>query len=164
MNQPSEELRFAKNAIIMADAIHTGVQKLYDEGYRDVHPSMVEFARELIRQIEPHELIHGFIKNSHAECWDKIKERDEEFFINNVGKIFHHLPTDTVVLFHNLFMTKNDKNENVVSQDLKNSIWGLLDAMIKISIKYIAKHRKLQVDFYTEVDLLRHSTMWNVVI
>ena len=164
MNLPSEEIRFAKNATIMADAIYTGVDKLFKQGYQVVNPNLVKFASEIIKAYDQHELIRGFIKNSHQECWDKIKVRDEEYFINNVSSIFSHLPMDMVMLFKDLFLTKDANGKNVVESDIKNSIWGLLDAMIKISIKYILKQRLSGVQVYDDVDLVHHGAVWNVAI
>lgn len=164
MQQPAEEERFKSNAIVMTKALQTGLQKLKNEGY-EVDLTVVTMASALIVGFQPHYLITEFIKNSHMKCWDKIKERDEKFFVENVSTIFEYLPMDSVNLFKDLFLTKDIHGQNVISQKLKNEIWSLFDAMIKISIKYIHKHRKMvdgryTVSFFDDVDLEHHITNW----
>ena len=164
MHQPPEEERFKSNAIVMTKALQTGLQKLKHDGY-DVDLTVVTFAAALIGGFQPHALITGFISKSHVKCWDKIKERDETFFVENVASIFEHLPMDSVNLFKDLYLTKDKMGQNVISQKLKNEIWSLFDAMIKISIKYIHKHREM-VDgrytksFFDDVNLPHHIQNW----
>lgn len=170
-----EEERFAKNATIMAQAIQDGVQRLFDAGYQTVNPKLIGTAAVLISNFNKHYLIQGFIENSHTACWDKIKERDENFFVENASNIFRYLPMDKVNLFKDLFLTKDQRGVSVVSESLKQQIWCLFDAMIKISIKYIHRGRnpqafnvdKKQVNRYTasffdDVDLEYHARVWNL--
>ena len=164
MHQPPEEERFKSNAIVMTKALQTGLQKLKNDGY-EVDLTIVNIAAALIVEFNPHSLITGFITKSHLKCWDKIKERDEKFFVENVASIFEYLPMNSVTLFKDLFLTKDINGQNVISQKLKNEIWSLFDAMIKISIKYIHKHRqmvdgKYTVSFFDDVDLPHHITNW----
>lgn len=175
MSVAPEEERFAKNTTIMAQAVHESVQKLYNGGYKTVDPGMVAFAVTVISAFDKHFLIQGFIENSHEKCWDSIKGRNEIFFIENASDIFKYLPMDKVNLFKDLFLTKDPQGNSVISQSLKNQLWDLFDAMIKISIKYIHKHRSpysYQTDtgivnayaasFFDEVDLNRHAGVWGV--
>jgi hypothetical protein len=56
-----------------------------------------------------------------------------------------------------------DKNgKNVISKQLKDEIWGLFDAMIKISIKYISKQQIQNPEKYAEVNLQKHAQTWDV--
>lgn len=170
-----EEERFARNAIIMAQAVSECVQQLYSAGYKTVDPTLIMFAANVISAFDRSFLIQGFIENSHAHCWDKIKGRDEIFFTNNVSEVFKYLPMDKVNLFKDLFLTKDVNGNSVVSQGLKNQVWNLFDAMIKISIKYIHKHRSpysyqgphgivntYGAQFFDEVDIGYHSQVWGV--
>jgi hypothetical protein len=162
-NLPSEEIRFAKNATIIGQAITACVNKLHQQGYKNVDPMTIVFGVSLIEsqgKNDPHGMINMFIKNSHDLCWDKIKERDEQYFIQNVTKIFNVLPAETVTIFKDLFLTVDKNGVNVISQKLKDEIWGLLDAMIKISIKYICKKRS----DYEYINLEHHAKIWSVVI
>src|SRR5437868_5949819 len=142
MSSAPEEERFATNAKIMAQAVQESVQRLFNAGYKTVNPGLVAFAVTIISSFDKHYLIQGFIENSHATCWDSIKNRDEIFFVENVKDVFKYLPMDKVNLFKDLFCTKDVNGNNVVSQSLKDQLWNLFDAMIKISIKYVHKNRQ----------------------
>jgi hypothetical protein len=172
---PPEEERFAKNAQVMGAAVHEAVVKLFRAGYKTVDPNLIGMANMIMGGFDKHYLIQGFIDNSHQECWDFIKHRDEEFFVANAGKIFQYLPTDKVDLFKDLFTTRDEQGRSVVSLELKNEIWKLFDAMIKISIKYIHKRRDpyaqhtsegiihtYGAQFYEHVELGRHAQTWGV--
>ena len=162
---PPEEERFASNAVTMANAVHFGIQKLYNDGYKVINPSSILLASAVIEGFDKEQLIKSFIINSHENCWDKIKERDEVYFVENVASVFKYLPSDSVNLFKDLFLTKDHYGECVVPLTLKNQIWELFDAMIRISIKYIHKHRLInKLDFFKEVDLEHHSKTWNVIL
>lgn len=175
MNLPPEEERFAKNATIMAQAVLEGVKCLYDAGYKTINPTTIELAVTVISAFNKHYLIQGFIENSHEKCWDNIKNRDEKFFIDNASSIFKYLPMDKVDLFKDLFLTTDAKGNSVVSQSLKNQLWSLFDTMIKISIKYIHKHRNPHSyftdagprnaygsSFFDEVNIAHHADVWKV--
>lgn len=175
MNLAPEEERFAKNTIIMAQAVHESIKKLYDSGYKTVDPNIISLAVTVISAFDKHYLVQGFIETSHEKCWDGIKKRDEEFFVNNASDIFGYLPMEHVNLFKDLFMTKDTNGNCVISQSLKNQLWDLFDAMIKISIKYIHKNRgpfsytadqgvinAYNSSFFDEVDLHHHASVWCV--
>jgi hypothetical protein len=175
MSVVPEEDRFASNTTIMAQAVHESITKLYNSGYQTVNPAMVEMAVIVISGFDKHYLIQGFIENSHEKCWDGIKERNEIFFVNNAKDIFRYLPMDKVDLFRDLFFTKDAQGKSVISQSLKDELWGLFDAMIKISIKYIHRQRSpysyptdtgtintYGAQFFDEVDLARHASVWGV--
>lgn len=177
MNQPPEEERFSSNTTIMAQAVADGVQKLYDKGYKTVDPNLIRLAATLMSSFNKHYLIQGFIENSHGECWDKIKQRDEVYFMNNVSSVFQYLPMDKVNMFKDLFEIKDDNGNSVVPQSLKDQIWGLFDAMIKICIKYVHKQRAPYSDFtkdgvindynasfFDDVDVPYHSNKWGVIL
>jgi len=167
MTLPPEEVRFANNASIMGHAVSAGINKLNQQGFKVVDPITVLFAISLIEshgKDDPHGLINMFIKNSHESYWDKIKERDEKYFVENINKIFSVLPSETVNIFKDLFLTLDKNGDNVISLKLKNEIWGLFDAMIKISIKYIHKQKIQHPEKYEHIELDRHTTVWGVVV
>jgi hypothetical protein len=175
MNVTPEEERFSKNTIIMAHAVHESVQKLYNAGYKTVDPNMLALYISMISSFDKHELIQGFIKKSHEICWDRIKRREEAFFLENGTQLFEKLPMDKVELFKDLFLTKDSNGNNVVTQEFKDQLWELFDAMVKISIKYIHKNRSpysystadgivnaYRARFFDDVDIARHAIVWNI--
>ena len=177
MSAVPEEERFARNTTIMIEAIQESVNKVYAQGIKTVEPVTISIIATVISTFDKNYLIQGFIENSHTACWDCIKKRDEKFFIDNAGDIFKYLPSEKVNLFKDLYLAKDPAGNNVVSQSLKDQIWSLFDAMIKISIKYIHKGRSpysyatgdkiinaYGADFFGEVDIGRHASIWGVVL
>lgn len=177
MSAVPEEERFARNVTIMVEAIQESVQRVYNQGIKTVNPGMISLIATIITSFDKNYLIQGFIENSYEKCWDCIKKRDENFFIENAGDIFKYLPAEKVNLFKDLYLAKDANGNNVVPQSLKDQIWSLFDAMIKISIKYIHKGRApysystqegvvnaYGADFFGEVDISHHAKIWGVVL
>ena len=173
--QVPEEERFAKNTTIMSQCIYDCIQKLYSAGYKTIEPSIVAIAVSVISAFDQHFLIQGFIENSHEKCWDGIKSRNEIFFVDNASDIFQYLPLEKVDLFRDLFLTKDSHGNCVITQGVKDQIWSLFDAMVKISIKYIHRCRSpysyststgmvnaYGASFFDEVDLVHHCQVWGV--
>jgi hypothetical protein len=158
-NRPPEEERFAANALNLANAILYAVNKLNEKGYKSIDPNTIALGIAVIQTFNKHDLIQGFIKNSHKKCWDKIKERDEQFFIENACHIFEYLPTDSITLFKELYMTKDKHGNNIITQELKNEIWSNFDSMIKISIQYVYKNKLPELK---HVDVQHHAKNWAV--
>jgi hypothetical protein len=172
---PPEEVRFSQNTTIMANAVLEAIEKLHNQGYHTVNPMLVRLASTVMAGFDKHYLIQGFIENSHSECWDMIKRRDEEYFKEHASEVFQYLPMDHVNLFKDLFEQKDAHGKSVVPDSLKNQIWDLFDSMIKISIKYVHKQRgpysyaseagvvnEYQMDFLEAVDVPYHSEVWKV--
>jgi hypothetical protein len=177
MSAVPEEERFAKNVTIMVEAIQESVRRVYNQGIKTIDPSMISLIATIISSFDKNYLIQGFIENSHEKCWEYIRQRDENFFIENAGDIFKYLPSEKVNLFKDLYQAKDANGNNVVSESLKDQIWRLFDAMIKISIKYIHKGRApysystnegvvnaYGADFFGEVDISSHAKKWGVVL
>lgn len=177
MNVAPEEERFARNATIMAQLVHETVVQLNQAGYRTISPELVSLAATIISGIDKHSLIQGFIESSHAKCWDRIRARDEIFFVENASDIFSILPMDKVNLFKDLFLTTDAHGNSVMSRSLKDQLWDLFDAMVKISIKYVHKGRKpysystatgmanaYGKSFYDDVDMAYHAPTWEVTL
>jgi hypothetical protein len=174
---PNEEDRFHANINVMAQAIQESILQLHRRGYQTVDPNLVEVALTLILTLDKRDLMEGFIKGSHEKCWDSIKTRDEAFFVQNAESIFHFIPMTNVNLFRDLFLTKDSHGNNVISQELKDQIWTLFASLIKISIKFIHRERGPQtivngqditriytLNYLPEVNLSRHSYIWEVVL
>lgn len=174
---PPEEERFSSNTNKLGEAIKLCINKLFSLGYQTVNPALVELAVSAIANYDKHVLIQGFIKNSHQECWDKIKVRDEQYFVDNASKVFSDLPAGEVNLFKDLFTTKDKHGHSVIEQNLKDKIWNLFDTLIKISIKYVHKRRDPYIadvkgvstnayskSFFDDVNVSHHANNWKVML
>lgn len=172
---PPEEERFHKNCIAMVSLVQHCVRELNKAGHSSINDLTLSMASTVISSFDHTYLIQGFIENSHVECWDQIKKRDEDFFLKNASSIFKQLPVEQINLFADLFRIKDVNGNSVIPQADKDKLWAIFDAMIKICIKYVHRNRapysKL-VDsattnlyhnsFFDEVDVNYHATNWGL--
>ena len=161
---PPEQTRFKRNALTMANAILFGISKLSEQGYEVIDISNIQLIIALLqsKELDEHFLISNFMKKSH-KVWDKIKERDELFFCENASSVFDFLPADRVNIFKDLFLTVDKQGKNVIEQTLKDQIWGLLDNMIKVSIKYLYKKRLTDTTLLPDINIDHHIKIWQVI-
>ena len=166
------------NIVPIINALSDGIGQLNRAGYQTIDPSKFEFAKHIIMAYDKHLLIQGFINKSHETYWDRILQRDEGFFIENAGTIFAELPTNDVNVFRDLFTATRD-GKKVISENLRNQLWKLFDSLVKISIKYVHKHRypisetdesgnnivqKYRHSFFDYVDVANHASKWKVAL
>lgn len=155
---PPEEERFSKNILGLAEIIRIGIEELYEKGYDVIDPNIILFYTSILTTLDKHLLITKFIEHSHETCWDKIKDRDEIFFIENASSIFSYLPTENINLFKDLFTTVDENQNCVITQEFKNNIWCFFDSMIKISIKYIYKNPNK----FENISVNNHIQKWEL--
>lgn len=139
---PPEEVRFMTNLLDLADLVHELASTCWDAGRHDVNPSLVAIAQNFLESYDANELIDVFIRNSHM-YWDKIRDRNEDFFISNAHVVFQNLPvkTDSINAFKVFFEAKNDKGEYIIIKEDRDAIWDMFDSLVKICIKYVHKAR-----------------------
>jgi hypothetical protein len=176
MSLPPEEERFFENSFVMADAIKHALREFAKRGHTQASPMMIDMAMAFLSKYDRHELIQKFIDNGHQECWDKIKERDEEFFIANSKVIFSYLPDTILSIFADLFRARDSSGILIMDDEFKAGVWRILDALIKISIKYVHKRRGprihtkngksyydyTNVKFMPDVDIAHHANVWGL--
>ncbi len=151
MNKTEAE-KFKINAEGLSLCILYEVQKLFDQGHKTLNPGLIYFGSEMLKTIDKDELIEGFIQNSHT-CWDKIKNRDDLFFIDHASVIFQKLPGDSVTIFKDLYLSDH------LSGTFKTCMWDYFDALVKISIKYVYKNPEK-----FNVNLPHHIESWQIKI
>lgn len=143
---PPEEERFMTNVLDLTDLVHELATICWDAGRKDVDPRLVAIAENFLESYNPNELIDSFITHSYMH-WDKIKHREEKFFIENAHVIFQHLPVDTnnINAFKIFFEAKNDKGIHIIVKEDRDAIWNIFDSLVKICIKYIHKVRGVKL-------------------
>lgn len=164
-NRPPEEERFTKNAIQLIKAVHHGIEKLYNEGYQNVNPTILAMGIVLLSndELDKHSFIKKFIDKSHEKCWDKIKERDEDFFIKNIDNLFD-LSSTNVNMIKDLYSTKDKQGQLIVKQDFKDDVWLLLEAMIKCAIQYVYKRQQRDSGAFKHVKIDHHMKVWKIKV
>lgn len=162
IDRPPEEVRFVSNAIGMAEAIYYELQKLHAAGLTTIEPNNVNMIIDLMKMIKNTVLIEEFISKSYQH-WDKIKEKEESFFLENAGDIFAFLPPERVKAFTNLFHTKDHNGKCIVRDKLKEILWNHLHGMVKICIQYVYKNKKtIENEVILSIDVQKHATTWGL--
>jgi len=174
VNIPPED-RFYKNILILSEILYNGFNELKNLGYTSLNPSMIDLVMNIISSFDKKYLITAFIKKSHEKFWDKIKLRDEEYFIENSHKIFDILPMKNLDVFKELYLSKDEKGNSIITDDQKDDIWNLLDALVKISIKFVHENRdpqsivkdgktllKYNKEFLNDVNIEYHKKEWGL--
>jgi hypothetical protein len=181
---PSAEERFKENVITLGSLICELVEDLQNRGHFVVNPSVVALAVAVLNELEPRSIINIFISKSNdtvegstpiEHCWEKIRNRDRSFFLDNAGSIFSDLPSSRVDAFSKMFSSTDEKGNPLVCQENEDEIWDFFDSLVKISIKYIHENRepclireshqeirKYQRDFFEDVDIGYHSKVWGI--
>lgn len=154
MNITPEEERFYKNSVVLAEAIHDCVEILFRNKITNVNPVLVKMGILVLNSYkdskDKHDLIKKFITHSNMH-WDKIRVKDEEFFINNADSVFTYFSSGEVSIYKQLF------TNNVIPEQTKQDIWRLLSSMTIISLKYIKKND-------LEIDIKEHLIKWEIPV
>ena len=87
MSQVGEEERFNANIKVAIDLVHELISLCYDNGIRQISPALIVLAGKYVLGIDKKELIEIFIENTYEECWEKIRNKNESFFIEHSDKI-----------------------------------------------------------------------------
>lgn len=173
---PPEEVRFMTNVLDLTDLVHELATICWDAGRKDINPSLIAIAENFLESYDPNELIDVFIRHSYM-YWDKIRIRNEDFFISNAHVIFQHLPVDTsnINAFKVFFEAKTDQGVPIIIEDDRNAIWNIFDSLVKICIKYIHKVRGVKLvktddglrpayknKKYSEIKVREQAKLWDI--
>ena len=160
MTQPPEEVRFIENVKILIRAVKDCLEKLTSEGLNVADPNLLILASNILPTLSPVNVIESFIVQSHL-YWGTVNSRDEKYFISNAAQIFGPIPGVDMQTLKYIF--ESEKNgEPIIPMTRKNQIWSLLSSMIKISIKYIYKHKENTA--LPHSTLMMHAKMWNIIL
>jgi hypothetical protein len=180
MSAPKEEERFMANVLDLSDLVHELTSICWDEGFKDVNPTLIVLAKAYLSNYDKVELIETFITYSN-EYWDEIKKRNENFFIEHSGKIFAHLPVGkgNISAFKMLFTTKDKDGNPVINNNDRDAVWDMFDSLVKICIKYIHRVRECVVarneetgkmrpmyknNKFPDIKVREHAKKWDIVL
>lgn len=176
---PSEEVRFLANVSDLIDLIHELTSMCWDSGCQDLNPTLILAAGAYLKSYDKIKLIETFITYSN-EHWEKIRTRDENFFINNAHEIFQHLPVQEgkINAFKILFTaTEKDGTPIVVKED-RDAVWEIFDSLVKICIKYIHRVREVKYvktdkgmrpyyvnkEKFPKIKVRKEAKSWNITL
>lgn len=167
--------RFQHNLKVLCETAITLISKLNNAGHNEITPLAVNMALVYVSTADKLGLLENFVNCSHKEHWDRIKDKDGDFFIQNAGAIFT-LASDSMVEFFKLtFTCKGDDGKLVIGEEDRELLWRVLGNLVKLSIKYIHERRDgvkagnmdgvyRNSEYMREVELGKHVEKWGVVL
>jgi hypothetical protein len=179
MGTPNEEERFMTNIKDLTDLIHELITTCYESGIKDINPMLVGLASSYISSLDKKELIETFIEHTHEECWEKIRLKEEEFFVNHTDKIFGNLPVgkNHIDAFKILFTSKDKDGEYIIIEDDREAIFDIFRSLVKICIKYVHRVRecyllekdgkmvpRYRYEKFPKIKIREHAKKWKIVL
>lgn len=138
--KPAAE-RFTANTKVLLDLVQACLGTLKSKGFDCPDPAMVNIAKSYIDIQNPETIIEKFIQRTHEDCWTAIMEKNEEHFIENASKIFSGAEDSNINMFKDIFKAKDSEGDSVISENIKNKAWKILNTLVKICVKYIHEKR-----------------------
>lgn len=159
MSEPDSKERFVLNTESLFGLVEDLIQNAYNNGYKTIEPSMIRFVNTLFRTMDSDYIIQRFISRSRKH-WEKIKNRDESFFIENASSVFEGLSLENINAFKNLFeLTKEDEQEPYVVDEDREAIWDHFQSLVKISLSYLKENpnaNKWGIHVEKELEIWKH--------
>jgi len=177
MDNPSEEDRFIANVKVLTDLVHELTSMCWDAGHKKVNPILINLAGAYLSGLDKNELIETFINHTHAVCWEEIRNRNENFFIEHTNEIFGQLPVEqgNIDAFKMLFTSKDENGDSVISEDDKEAVWDMFSSLVKICIKYVHRVRecylvekdgkmvpRYRYNRFPEIKVREHAKKWDI--
>lgn len=131
----SFEQKFHSNVVNLCKVIRTSVMEAKEAGISIIDPLMLGFGISYIEQMSPKSLIETFIRQSFPH-WEKIRSRDEKFFLEHASSLFNLGQFDVGKVFRMMMTSSYPDGVMVVPSGTRDFIWRLLTGMVKLSIKY----------------------------
>lgn len=165
-SQPSPSERFKQNTIILFDIIIEMFEEGSENNVIDNDIRIISVLKIFLESCSGERMINNFIKKTNKH-WEKIKDRDIEYFKNHGLSLFTSIKEDGLdtavdqklkkenTFFKNLKFadidcfkkllestySKNGKEFEILSQERKDDIWKILSSFVKISVVHIHQER-----------------------
>lgn len=173
----TEEERFSTNVKGLTDLVHELTSLCWDSGNKQVNPILINLAGAYLSSLDKVELIETFINHTHEVCWEEIRNRNENFFIEHTNEIFGKLPVEqgNIDAFKMLFTAKDKHGEAVISGEDRNAVWDIFGSLVKICIKYVHRVRecylfekdgkmvpRYRYNRFPEIKVREHAKKWDI--
>lgn len=176
MEKPQTE-KFEDVMCGLCDNIREMLADAYDAGHRRINPKLMKAIKAYLLDEGINTIMEKFIEGS-IDFWEQLRAHNEDFFVNNVNKVFGDLPyPDEIKEFSRLFLLRNPDGSRMLSMKDRDLIWEHFDAMIRICIVYIHEGRKPRIkkpdkhgtskavytkNFFPKIKLAEQARAWEV--
>lgn len=174
--KPPEEIQFSETLSGLISVVQDISERLSELGIETINADLLKLAAALVHAYDnKHELVQSVIEYSY-EYWGKIKHKERNFFIENAGDIFSHLPSGHVQAFKKIFELKDEHGKYMVTEMEEEDLWAFFEALVRVSIRYVHRQRQpcltrtragitmeyKNPDFMSYIDLERNAKEWDL--
>ena len=181
--------KFKSNLLILIDIVSEMFEEGYDNKVIGTDFKLLPILKIVISKSPSDYMLKNFIRKTNP-YWDKIYEKDIEFF-KTLGLDLFNLVKDKGVeeytkgaddgflnkisgnhvdLFKELIEGEyivDGEKVSILDDERKEDIWKILHSFVKISIVYIHQERKYQdgkyqVEFFPDVKVKSNVSKWNI--
>ena len=180
--------RFKSNMIILIDII----EEMFTEGYENKVIStefkLLSILKIIIQKVPGERMLRNFIDRTNNH-WDRIRERDIDYFKNlglelfNVVKdkgvdsykeddnpFFKGLSDGHIDLFKELLEGEyvvDGETVKILDDERREDIWKILHSFVRISVVYIHQSRRhdgkgYTVKFFPEIKVRENVEKWEI--
>ncbi len=167
--------KFSKVMCELCDNVSAMVGDMYELGHKRIHPNLLNAIKAYLLDKNIDTIMGKFIEGS-VGFWDQMRNHKEEFFVNNVSKVFGDLPYPKEIKeFSNLFLLREPDGSRLLIEEDRELIWEHFDSMISICIVDIHQQRHPSIkkvegkgkavytrSFYPEIKLAEQARLWKV--
>lgn len=170
MEEKQELIRmFSSNMSTLISLLTECVGILEQFGVPTVNATLLSLGDLYLKNQNQQDLLDNLIRKSHETCWDRIYEKNENFFIENAGVIFAAFENH-VGVFKVIFTALDMNGQKIIGDDIRDDIWLVLKGIVSIAIKYIHNGRcpmpgpRYTLPFFDMVNLSYHIPKWEIPV
>jgi hypothetical protein len=134
--------RFRDNCAVLAKFCSSIITELRAEKLTELDPTKIQLGLLVIEQFSDADLLIETFINASSMYWNQIYHKDEQFFLQNVMKIFPDWDPSLVNMFRELFVKTRPDGRPLITPDQKEYIWKVFQSLVKISLHYVSEQRE----------------------
>jgi hypothetical protein len=185
----SSAQRYKDNLLALCELNRDIIVDINNKGIKtSLHPTMISIGMSILEQSDAENIIKGFIHRSHEYSlampnennnndnklyhpiiWERIRNKDENFLLNNSDSIFGEMSKENIAYFKEIFTLKDHNGNLAIVNKQKEQMWSIIHGMVKICIKYIHEKREPNVEtkkytlpFYDTISISKLTKKWEL--
>lgn len=180
--------RFKKNMLTLLDIISDMFEEASDNNLVETDTKLLTILKVIISSTNGEYMLKNFIKRSNP-YWDKIKDRDIDYFKNFGLDLFtsvkhnglnsfkegdndfvNNLKDSHVDNFKKMLeatYTSGGEEIEIFDQERKEDIWKIMGSFVKISLSHIHEERiytdgKYSTEYFPEINVKENVEKWEI--
>lgn len=141
--------KYKENLISFADVIKSIIEICIEEEATTLSVVVIEEFKSKVKEIDINktDYILEFIGVSHFSdrneflVWQKIKNREEEYFKENIISLIREEHRGKIKPYIDLIDAVDSDGDPIVDKDFRNVIWEYMDSFVSLALKYLHAKR-----------------------